>query len=1711
MPPKDPEPIVFEPLVIKARPEVAALSKAPLGLTGAERERLLRLAAQQMLESQQAQLKTAAPLPQASQAGFFENLGPNLLSLAEGAGSGAIEAATEYARTLVPGAQAFDMFGQYAPEYRSTTPEPSETKTPGKEFKETVIKKRLEMPFGKRVAAPITDIINMFPVLWDTFTEGTPEQQQQMARDIGRSLTYGTAGQIEQLAVDPFTTVAAQPTEAALAALSASRSLGALAKSARGKSKAAKATRAAGEVLDPEPQIKVKESFQRDAVRTMTPEQAEQYQRLYKIDPKAAKEYREKTFGTRAQARVEVARDPSVYSRAGQALKREGLGGLLAAGTIGDPVAALLTSFGLAVTPEAIRALKGTLKKYGVTGDKLKSVVTAIRRETVAAEELGDPVATAQAQQVLESGRSARGVEAQSYAAAASAEKAGSQAIEPIPTAKPLRAKEQTLEFREGRLTEPPETIETRQKIIQREQEARAMGPSAKIAEETLRAKAKDVADAASGGDPKKADLLYRAASAYNVMLQNAAMNSQKVGEKLASLRKFEAANPKVAEAFRVARLKNEAIKNLKQAAVMPKGTKRFYNTLNKQPENIRNVLALYEYTKDFKSRFFKPFQQHADLDMSAAYAAAKKALSKKELKQVAKLEQGLDNLNKAVTKKLGKEAEIIVSESIDRLIDLKQKKTALSKKAKRLRADADPAALAKLQKVHAQLRALTKEEIKYKGKLAKKKIALETDAPGLIDIVANMRSETALRKNVLKVLEKVPKSEKALRKLAKQDKPVEMGLKSPMSDAGLIAIATTDPEIKYLHKFISNIYSLIRPDHRLADPNYLNQLVANAHSRNALVGAFSARVRGAVSKNLYAKLKETNPEGLKSFVAQLKKESPSFLPAKARNDERIFRAAIEKMIIDRMSKPIASGAATELRFVIPTGEGNPPIVISPAQMAGELYNAAALNKDYKGILSESLRGLHSTVAKNLQVDLVQAKLAEEAARGASPIATVAADTNAFHTLKILKEGEDLPNILMFNPSEMLKQVSKGAPQLQKTLAKYGLTYAEAVDALKDLSAKFQEASPEVAGAIRAGLRNYKANPRYQNHPLYVYKGYNSSIGTHLRLINNVADAEDLGSKVSAAVGAGTAHYLVGSGSSIKNNALANITLISTATGTNPATVFSKSVDMYVKLLAEQRGGKLDVPGMPKVNLTPYERRKIRAMQAEDVVNAALLGQESERLFKARDPSQGRIRSGWRAYWNIRKDLYKAVDAAPKMYLASLAYDTMHRMLKMLPPGRYFGMPMGKGRYLYVTRNADGKFLWGNNKVPVDLDTDIGATVLMRSAKQFGNDVLFDMADMPNWVKRVLSSKGGLALSTLNRYLSWQIKAAELPGVKQGLFSKMLGYDPMNHIVTDAPNLLRMKSAAHAKLIAKRFALQRAASATSEPYNYPNLSEDQGWNAAADFAAWSPIGDVTGLFGRTMDQTQANSGVVMEQALNMLTAGGAAVWDQFGYSTEQMKRDATSKDELDRMRFRLYRDFKSGELANRATALDYFAFTGGLFSRVLQDADKEDQRAAGRTALFFLRMFGGNDFAAAADIIGGQMQELVPYSTRRILKPKSGQPRLEDFYGWAFSKALAFGFREKNLEQSGWAKHRVSEVKRAFLGGFKAQKALLKEKYKAAKDANDQQQMQELKQKFERLLENFADAEKRFRIISNSFKERFRKSRAKYFEQRKRFANLPKK
>ena len=845
---------------------------------------------------------------------------------------------------------------------------------------------------------------------------------------------------------------------------------------------------------------------------------------------------------------------------------------------------------------------------------------------------------------------------------------------------------------------------------------------------------------------------------------------------------------------------------------------------------------------------------------------------------------------------------------------------------------------------------------------------------------IAKEAQSPALKSVIEKASNKAAKNEPELRKLAGQDvySPIPQALDGGMS------VTVSDPVLKNYHKQIAEQYKKIDPNHPMANAEYLNQLAANAWSSEALMGAFSARARGLLSERLYDAAMNKSAKNVAQFVKNNFEE-----PLLGWNESRIkrqFRSYIEKKVTDEMSKSIAGGMPVNLSFRIGPGVDD---VFSQAKVAAELLQARG-NKDFKGIAREAADGFYSTLAKNIEEAAVKGQLADEVYRGMSPVRSATQGVDAYQAMQIMRKGEDPPNIIPFNPSKISGELD------YELAAKYGISPEEASSYAAYFNKNYEKASQTVAAAIKDGLRARGVRDLADGSELYVSKGYNSVVDTHLKYINR---EQSLGKITRAAdnfLGKGTTRLLTGSTAAKIANGGSNIGMIASAEGTLPSTIMAQASKELLDLIAANRGGELNVSGLPQVKLTPEKIRRMRALQNADVVNSHMISPDVQRLFSKTKSTKGPLKSASDSFWQIQGETYRLIDVVPKLYLAGKSYDKMLKVLKDLEPGREVAFSLGKNKYIKARVDGQGNVLWGNRRKLLPIDSQETANVIAKTAKQFGNDTLFDMNDMPGGFKKAVNK--GLTMSVLNRYMSWQIKSADFFG-KKGILSHTIGYDPMNNLITNSPKILKQQAVENAKLMVRKILTQSAHREASKPFLYQHLEEEQKWSNTAALYMYNPYrsGSSENRASR-LDLSSMLPVAAAQSVLSIIESGAAQGMRFLGYNEERFNEDKSSLDPMAKARANLYARSKLGKLSNAETLLGLLQMTGGIIGQSIKEGHGGAPKNTGRLVRLFSKMLVGGDLTAAGEALVSYAAgpQTLEYSQRRSYG-KMGKEGVEDW------------------------------------------------------------------------------------------------------------------
>lgn len=976
-----------------------------------------------------------------------------------------------------------------------------------------------------------------------------------------------------------------------------------------------------------------------------------------------------------------------------------------------------------------------------------------------------------------------------------------------------------------------------------------------------------------------------------------------------------------------------------------------------------------------------------------------------------------------AVVERASKAANKLYDAEIDaraKRAAVKENNALLKGLSKERRAEIERAGR-EMKRTEAQIQEMLLEGAKIEAAQTGRLQKIQTHEMGktVVDLLAESASETRKSKAAEKAANAFPETEAKLEKVTGENQPrgpiepQKLGEKitDPVTKQARIV---TDPKDVGVIEDIARIVREADPQSPLGDANYLNQMFGNTWSKNILAASFSARARGYVSKTIAAEIMSAFPtspwhrlKGNKKGAFHLDKvktwlgvDPDSPILRSRKKTERIIRQRIERLISEESAAALMSGSPADVRIAIPTESGMR--VMSMAEITSKMMKKMDETdpKRAQDIRAESINGILETIKSHVISDETHSAMGREAMRTMSlGVDTPNQAGHAAASHRTLVSSEAKPNILLFDPSYVTKKSSNPADVAEwyrDATNNPNMTDAGAMERFragqKYFEDNFVKADDTVETAIKAGIRK-QGGTVPDNLPIFVQKGYNESVGTHLRHIKAVDEARGL---VMDAGGFAKVMYLVGTTATQVANMFSNVMAISIATGDSPVKVVANITQAYGKL-ADYEAGRL----------TGFEEAKVRAIMSTGIADSSMLS-EKFAAATALDTSRGAKGLLLNAY-QIRKELYKQGDSGPKLATTFRAFDDIYTMFNEVEPGRTMQLPTGKGAYVTLVKNANGEISINGGKTFHAPDSPEVMNQVARTSAQFAGDVMFNFNDLPGFVKKSVGNKQ-VMMSIFNPYLSWSHKASELPG-KPGIMSNVLGYNPAHGVITDSPALQRSKSKAFAKLAMKRLALGQSMRGAGKIYDDKGIGQARSWPGTTAMTLASPTSDGV----RAMEMTDLSSvhfSVIADAALRLMLSGVNGAYTMIANKTAEDYKDMLRNgSETQKNAARLYFMSKSGDLASAKTLAGYFGITGTILRAQMKAIDTGTGIPQAMRST--MRMMVGGDITTLTE---AAIEITMPNTDITSRKFYPSLKRKEAFAGWFIGNFFRFGMREIPLK-----------------------------------------------------------------------------------------------
>ena len=946
-------------------------------------------------------------------------------------------------------------------------------------------------------------------------------------------------------------------------------------------------------------------------------------------------------------------------------------------------------------------------------------------------------------------------------------------------------------------------------------------------------------------------------------------------------------------------------------------------------------------------------------------------------------------------------------------------------------------------------------------------RIIEDGNAQRVLSLVEESHNQTKRAEDAFKAEADFPQTQKGMERVSGQDQPMgTIGRTTQKIDAEgnpifekdafgkdvpvthKLAEIYTDPATKEHIEATVKLFQRHSPNSKMAKPGYLAQLLATVEQKKAFALAFSKRSRAYVASAFADTVMDRFPTTdwrPHNARAWFKSEFGAEIPKKGFSRKKFrnaVRNALEKKISEDMAAAAMGGSLTDLRITVPGVDGrvltaaeraagvadpSKQIVFSVADTAGKF-----LSKDRKNPLTEGQRqaikaeaasGVFESIRTQLTTDSMNSSVAKEAMRGMAHGA-VDERSHGLASLARMLEGEHPSNVVLFDPAVINSQFAN-SPEARNSfraaLSRYmsdpSKFYSDQKirETLNYFLQNYGESkkgnNPEVAAAMMTGMRLQRV-PVQPGAKVFVKTGYGDVVGSSIRFNSAMQEARSLFSQFGQhAKTTQLAHSLAPQAANLASNTMT----IWSSLGISPSKAMMGIGKTYHTMWTRYETGKM----------TGIEAKVWDAVMRTGVADSSQLTSRMMGLMEG-GSSQGAL-GKLKAYNQFWKEVYKQGDAGPKLFLTM---DQMHKSMNavgVLEIGTPMQLPLGKGRFIEVQRTSDGFVRFGNRKLAMDSPEALG--YLAEHSKMFADSTLFDMNDMPGFVRGAVG-RHSVAMSIFNAYFPWAFKASEWPG-KKGLMSNIAAYDPLGGIQTKSVAINKLRAKEFAKLAMRRTVIQAGLRGAAQERDDQGLSKYTGWDATSNPILMNPYSTDMAVV-ETMDLGSMTPAVMADAALRIMNtatlevsgrvsklargAGMTYIANLFGKSREQYRDVINNPDkynETERNAAKLYQLHTSGNITSLKMVASYLGLTGGMFNQFVTDLDKGRFRTG--TQLQFLRMTVGGTATAMLEAAGEAADPTANMTSRKMLKQTDTGARKENFGKWWFANLFRFGFRERQL------------------------------------------------------------------------------------------------
>jgi len=767
-----------------------------------------------------------------------------------------------------------------------------------------------------------------------------------------------------------------------------------------------------------------------------------------------------------------------------------------------------------------------------------------------------------------------------------------------------------------------------------------------------------------------------------------------------------------------------------------------------------------------------------------------------------------------------------------------------------------------------------------------------------------------------------------------------------------------------------------------------------------------------------------SNEEAVNLLVKLGTEERPSVLAAKNEKAHTLLRKQIDTFVRETLLEDYVSGKSTDYAI------NGRPISEIIRETYNDFANDPKAQGEFRAGAVESLRdnllgkmnqeAAGQALAREFQRSLVRAgydpktqksvayngvvKQTALEALGEEPLAIVVDELFA-EPGELFSNPAAVEKITELANEEIKAKLGEGAPTLTERQVQLRLAKLS----------KYETPSLVLQDALR------KRGIEVDFNTVKVDPNYNSAISAHLENLNVLAQTGMLPTLYRHSKRALTTLSI----KTIDGNIYSNIYLHSLMYGQTPA----RTQIGYATFMR-------DLVNYKKGNLNPQDTAIMRAIEGSGVMDSSAISDIVKSMKGS--PVDGKPAQIYRNVMGKAAGFYQLGDGVPKGYSTLRTMRTMLSELERVEPGRDVVLMPKRGRNINMRKNADGSWtvFSGGKTRRISSTSQQYYNLIADTAARTARETLVDFNKVPTALKR-LQSKASL-LTPVSMFFTWAHQTMELPG-KPGIFSGALNFEPLGHIRTNSPYLLKAQSKGLLKLAAKRASIGALAR------YYDTKNEDGESRVHRIMSGYGSQGAPL-VRSRTGEDTFGVSNPMNANAFST-TATMARLARGLGY--QLFGRDAARKasakapeerSDYDKQMLRLEQSRLAGQLDPLKDAAMLAGLAHPTFANVVKLINRGDEDgglALMETAVNFL----------AGTTVGGATRLAYDAGMGNVLRrakvvQERGEKidgRFENIADYMIYHVFKEGLRETNIAKNGkeWIKRQRNRYKFPYAGNLK--------------------------------------------------------------------------